>query len=162
MNIAVARLWQALQQVKDPELPVLNIVEIGIVRAVTHSDQGITVTITPTFAACPALYAIREAIVAALAGFAEPITVKTQLAPPWSSDWITPAAKIKLEHYGIAPPLLTKTTTDQLITLEPAAIRCPRCYSFAVERKNRFGSALCKMIYQCQSCHEPFEAMKSI
>jgi ring-1,2-phenylacetyl-CoA epoxidase subunit PaaD len=157
--ISPALVWSALETVHDPELPVVNVVEMGIVRAVEVGDNGIRVTLTPTFSACPAFERIRQDILEVLHHLHPNIDLYKQIYPPWSSDWITATARDKLREFGIAPP----TPGDSsLISLEPRVITCPKCGSLSVSRKNAFGSALCKMIYQCNSCYEPFEAMKTI
>jgi ring-1,2-phenylacetyl-CoA epoxidase subunit PaaD len=155
------QVWQALAQVPDPEIPVVNVVEMGIVRGVRLEGGKATVTMTPTFSGCPALHAIRESLEQAVRGlgFAE-VEVRTVLSPPWSTDWITPEAREKLERYGIAPP---RPTSDLgLIQLEPEPLRCPRCGSLDTAVKNTFGSTLCKSIYVCKACGEPFEGFKTV
>jgi ring-1,2-phenylacetyl-CoA epoxidase subunit PaaD len=155
------QVWAALAQIPDPEIPVINVVEMGIVREVQLEGGRATVTMTPTFSGCPALNVIREQLESTLGklGF-EQVEVKTVLSPPWSTDWITAEAREKLRQYGIAPP----KPTDQvgLIQLEPSPIRCPRCGSFNTSVKNTFGSTLCKAIQVCNDCHEPFESFKTV
>lgn len=155
------QVWQALAQVPDPEIPVVNVVEMGIVRDVQVEGGKVVVTMTPTFSGCPALHVIRENLERAVRGlgFAE-VEVKTVLFPPWSTDSITPQAKEKLRQYGIAPP----RPADEfgLIELEPAPIRCPRCGSLNTSTKNTFGPTLCKSIHVCNDCREPFEGFKSV
>lgn len=155
-----AEVWEALQAVKDPELPALSVVELGIVREVEVEGGRVRVAITPTFSACPALQVMREEITAALQklGFAE-VELETVLAPAWTSDWITPAGREKLERYGIAPP---GPAGGGLLQLEPEPVRCPRCGSLDVGLKNSFGPTLCKSLYVCNGCQEPFEAFKAV
>ncbi|CAN5733214.1 phenylacetate-CoA oxygenase subunit PaaJ [soil metagenome] len=154
-------IWQALDEVKDPEIPVVSVVEMGIVRAVEVSGENITVTMTPTFSGCPALHVMKSDIVGKLGelGF-EHVEVKTILSPPWSTDWITAAAKDKLRDYGITPP--APAGDDGLIQLELSPSQCPRCGSFDTRTRNTFGPTLCKSIHTCNSCREPFEAFKSL
>lgn len=155
------QVWQALAGVPDPEIPVVNVVEMGIVREVRLEGGKATVTMTPTFSGCPALHAIRESLERAVRdlGFAE-VEVKTVLSPPWSTDSIAPEARAKLERYGIAPP---RPTSDLgLLQLELEPVRCPRCGSLDTSVKNTFGSTLCKSIYVCNACGEPFEGFKTV
>ena len=160
-TLDIQTLWQALDEVKDPEIPVVSVVEMGIVRAVETSGEAVTVTMTPTFSGCPALQVMKDDIEAKLLdlGVAE-VEVKTVLSPAWSTDWITDAAKEKLEAYGITPPAPAKD--DGLIRLELSPSRCPRCGSYDTTTQNTFGPTLCKSIHTCNSCREPFEAFKSL
>ncbi|MER3483954.1 MAG: phenylacetate-CoA oxygenase subunit PaaJ [Meiothermus sp.] len=155
------QIWAALSRVPDPEIPVVNVVEMGIVRSVEVDGDKATVTMTPTFSGCPALHAIRECLEKAVQELGFEAEVKTVLFPPWSTDWISAEAKAKLERYGIAPP---KPAGDDagLIQLELAPVRCPRCGSFDTSVKNTFGPTLCKSIHVCNACHEPFEAFKTV
>ena len=155
------RVWEALRRVPDPEIPVINVVEMGIVRGVELDGDRVTITMTPTFSGCPALHLIREQLEAAARdlGFAY-VEVRTVLAPPWSTDWITPEAKEKLRQYGIAPPLPAQEVG--LIQLELAPVRCPRCGSPNTSTKNTFGPTLCKSIHVCNDCREPFESFKTV
>lgn len=156
------QIWQALAQVPDPEIPVINLVEMGIVREVLVEGNKATITMTPTFSGCPALHLIREQLeqTTRSLGF-EQVEVKTLLSPAWTTDWITPEARERLRQYGIAPP---KPTTSQsaLIKLEPSPTSCPRCGSLDTSVKNTFGSTLCKAIHVCNGCKEPFESFKTI
>lgn len=155
-----AAVWQALAGVSDPEIPVVNIVEMGMVRGVQVGADGVTVQFTPTFSACPALHVIRQDIQQAVTQLGvKQVQVQTVISPPWSTDDITAPARRKLEIYGIAPPGLADTG---LITLDPSPVACPRCGSFDTRVTASFGSALCKRLYVCNRCHEPFEGMKTI
>jgi ring-1,2-phenylacetyl-CoA epoxidase subunit PaaD len=154
-------IWAALAQIPDPEIPVVNVVEMGIVRDVKVEGDKATVTMAPTFSGCPALHAIRESLEKAVRALGFEAEVKTVLSPPWSTDWITPEAKAKLERYGIAPPKLALDEPG-LVQLELSPVRCPRCGSFDTTVKNTFGPTLCKSIHVCNACHEPFEAFKTV
>lgn len=155
------RIWQALAQVPDPEIPVINVVEMGIVRDVQVEGGKVVVTMTPTFSGCPALHAIREGLEQAVRGLGfSKVEVRTVLFPPWSTDCITPEARAKLERYGIAPP--RPTSEFGLIQLELEPVRCPRCGSLDTTVKNTFGPTLCKSIYVCNVCREPFEGFKTL
>lgn len=153
------RVWNALGEVRDPELPVVSVVEMGIVRAVACSGEAVSVKMTPTFSGCPALGVMRADIEAKLRdlGFKE-VTVEVVLSPPWTSDWIGGEARAKLSSYGVAPP----GPASDLILLEPAPLACPRCGSFDTSTKNAFGPTLCKSIHVCNACREPFEAFKAL
>ena len=145
------RIWRALGEVLDPEIPVVSIVDLGIVRYVERSADGrIHVGITPTYSGCPATAAIRASTRAALdaAGFADAL-LEEVLAPPWTSDWVTAAGSARLAAFGIAPPA-------------PGAARCPHCGSLATERISEFGSTPCKAHYRCMECREPFDRFKCI
>jgi ring-1,2-phenylacetyl-CoA epoxidase subunit PaaD len=165
-----AKIWEWLEEVPDPELPVLSIVDLGIVRGVrcASRDAAATVTITPTYSGCPAMTAIEEDIRATLKrhGVSE-LVLETVLSPAWTTDWMSADAKERLRAYGVAPP-------QQLVRingLEPAlgggaderndVIVCPQCGSKRTEVISRFGSTACKALYQCKSCLEPFDAFKS-
>lgn len=155
-------VWQALEAVKDPEIPVVSIVEMGMVRGVNVGEGSVCVQFTPTFSGCPALHTIRADIQATLAPLGlGAVQVDTVISPPWSSGDITPAARHKLEVYGIAPPA-PAAGSDGPIALEPAPLPCPRCGSLDTRVTATFGSALCKRMYVCGNCKEPFEGFKSV
>jgi ring-1,2-phenylacetyl-CoA epoxidase subunit PaaD len=156
--------WAVLESVLDPEVPVLSVVELGIVRDVQVGDDGVHVTVTPTYSGCPATETIREAIVGALrAAGAESVEVRMQLAPAWTTDWIAPAAAEKLRRYGIAPPHLAGSPlATQPLRFHPRALHCPRCDSTHTEQLSAFGSTACKALYRCLACREPFDYFKPI
>lgn len=146
--------WELLKSIPDPEIPVINIVELGIVRDVEVLDQAqVKIIITPTYSACPAMYSIEEDIIALFQREGIAAQVITQLSPVWTTDWITEEAKGKLRNYGIAPP-------DQEVENWSKPVLCPRCYSSKTKMISRFGSTLCKASYQCESCLEPFDYFK--
>ena len=153
-------VWQALEQIKDPEIPVINIVEMGIVREVAINGAAVTVTMTPTFSGCPALNVMRDDILAQLRtlGVAHP-SVNIVNAPAWSSDWITPEARAKLNAFGLAPPAIHGGDVNVILFDMP---HCPRCGSADVILKNSFGTTLCRAMYVCNQCREPFEQFKGI
>ncbi len=150
-------------EVKDPEVPVLSVVELGIVRGVEIGDDATTVTITPTYSGCPAMRMIEDEIVAALTrhGIAG-ARIRTVYNPAWTTDWMSDEAKRKLEAYGIAPP--GRAPADDLVQLtrrlEP--VRCPYCGSRDTELRSEFGSTACKSILYCRGCRQPFEQFKAI
>ena len=156
-------LLAILDEVKDPEVPVVSVVELGIVRDVEATEAGVEVTITPTYSGCPAMHEIEHDIRAALAAHGlGPVTIRVVYSPAWTTDWIGAAAKEKLEAYGIAPP--GPAPRDELVSLErrSASARCPFCKSVNTERKSEFGSTACKSIWFCRSCRQPFEEFKAI
>jgi ring-1,2-phenylacetyl-CoA epoxidase subunit PaaD len=158
-----SRAWAALGLVTDPELPFLTVVDLGLIRHVAIADDGVLeVGLAPTYSGCPATAVIRARVAAALrvAGIAD-ARVTEVLAPAWSSDWLTDAARQKLAAHGIAPPLDPVHSPGELA--HPGApVRCPRCESEATEELSRFGSTPCKALYRCRSCLEPFEYFKCI
>ena len=149
----VQRIWDALATVPDPEIPVISVVELGIVRAICASDP-LVVTITPTYTGCPATRVIEQDIRQALdqAGL-EAVAIVTDLDPPWTTDWISEEGRRKLKAYGIAPP----HPRDGAI---PPA--CPRCGAAETEEISRFGSTPCKALWRCRQCAEPFDHFKCI
>jgi ring-1,2-phenylacetyl-CoA epoxidase subunit PaaD len=154
------QIWQALQTITDPEIPVVTIVELGIVRQVDVRPEDVTVTIAPTFAGCPALHVIQQDIRSRLTELgATNVQVKTQLAPAWTSDWITEEARAKLKAFGLAPPVRHGGNMNVML-LEIAT--CPRCGSRNTRLQNSFGTTLCRSIYTCKACHETFEQFKAI
>ena len=152
----------ALDSVKDPEVPVLSVVELGVVRSAEVDGSRVTVTITPTYSGCPALHVMENEIRAALtgAGFGE-VVVNTVYAPAWTTDWIPAAAREKLRVYGIAPP--GPVGAEPLISLGPTVrtITCPYCGSANTTRESEFGPTACKSLHVCHSCRQPFEHFKA-
>lgn len=153
-----------LQGVPDPEIPVLNIVEMGIVRGVTCSHESVQVNITPTYMGCPAMDAIADDIRTQLTPLAslegKGLTVELVYAPAWTTDWLSDGAKAKLEAYGISPP--GKTTDKRALSGEAPSVRCPKCKSGKTELVSLFGSTACKAHYRCNDCSEPFDHFKCI
>ncbi|MFN4251089.1 1,2-phenylacetyl-CoA epoxidase subunit PaaD [Deinococcus sp.] len=162
VSVQPSAVWDALASVPDPEIPVVSITDMGMVRDVTVSDAGrVTVTFTPTFSGCPALHVIRESIEQAVRDLGVmDVDVKSTLTPPWTTDWINDDARERLRQYGIAPP--APTGEGQLIQLDAEPTRCPRCGSLNVRMTASFGPTLCKRMYVCDSCREPFEGFKSV
>lgn len=162
-GLDAAQAWRVLDAVLDPEVPVLSVVELGIVRAVAVDGDRVEVIVTPTYSGCPATEAIAEAIVQALrdAGAAA-VGVRTQLAPAWTTDWIAPAAAEKLRRYGIAPPHVVAAEGARPLRFHPPGIACPRCASARTQRLSAFGATACKALYRCLDCLEPFEYFKPI
>jgi ring-1,2-phenylacetyl-CoA epoxidase subunit PaaD len=152
MQPDIAQIWEWLDQVPDPEIPVISVVDLGIVRGVKWDGDTLEVAVTPTYSGCPATSIISLDIETAMIdrGIAE-TRIKTQLSPPWTTDWLSDKGKAKLEDYGIAPP-------------RPAGgpARCPRCKSQNVSRISQFGSTPCKAQWRCTDCLEPFDYFKCI
>ena len=160
-TITLEAMWQALEAVKDPEIPVVSLVEMGIVRDITTSETGVTVQMTPTFSGCPALDVMRRDITNCLQQLGiQSVTVETVLNPPWSSDWITDEARVKLKQFGLAPPPKHGGNVIAVAFLDVA--ECPRCGSYNTVIKNSFGPTLCRMIWYCQDCQDAFEQFKPL
>jgi ring-1,2-phenylacetyl-CoA epoxidase subunit PaaD len=156
------RIWQLLEEVSDPEVPVLSILDLGIVRGVRLSGDEVHVTITPTYSGCPAMNTIATDIrLRLLAEGISKLHIHNQLSPAWTTDWMSSAGRAKLEAYGIAPPV-DGTATGHLLNLfgEDAAVRCPLCKSANTHLVSQFGSTACKAHYQCDDCLEPFDYFK--
>lgn len=158
-------VFAILDEVMDPEVPVLSVVELGIVRDVRADGHAVTVTITPTYSGCPAMRVIEEEISAALtARGLSPVTLQTVYAPAWTTDWMSAEAKRKLEAYGIAAP--GRAPRESLVTLTRATpqeqTRCPYCGSLDTTLRSEFGATACKSINYCNRCQQPFEAFKAI
>ena len=157
--------WLAiLMTVPDPEIPVLNVVEMGIVRGVDCTEDGLTVRITPTYMGCPAMDAIADDIRTTLGPLAREesrsLTVELVYSPAWTTDWLDEKAHAKLEAYGIAPP--GKTSDKRALRGEAPDIRCPKCKSTDTRLVSLFGSTACKAHYTCAACGEPFDHFKCI
>jgi ring-1,2-phenylacetyl-CoA epoxidase subunit PaaD len=144
--------WAVLAQVPDPEIPVVSVVDLGIVRDVKVEGDSVEVTLTPTYSGCPATLPIRQAVASALRESFPTVNVKIALAPAWTTDWITPGGRQRLEEFGIAPPNPTSN--------RPRA--CPQCGSMDTEQLSEFGSTPCKALYRCRACREPFDYFKCL
>ena len=152
-----------LSEIPDPEIPVITIIELGVIRDIEITDNSsITIKITPTYSGCPAMKQIEDDVRKKLSenGFKN-ITLNTIFSPPWTTDWITPEAKEKLRIYGIAPPELS-TEDKSWLTGKAKTVACPRCKSKNTKLISQFGSTACKALYQCQDCFEPFDYFKCI
>jgi ring-1,2-phenylacetyl-CoA epoxidase subunit PaaD len=156
------RVYAILDTVKDPEVPVLSVVELGIIRDVEIGESGVTVVVTPTYSGCPAMDAIEHDILAALKAADIPdARVRTVLTPAWTTDWIPAEAREKLRAYGIAPPGHSGVHSPvQLRRREP--VLCPFCGSPNTSPRSEFGSTACKALHFCNACTQPFEEFKSI
>ncbi|MDP2819056.1 MAG: 1,2-phenylacetyl-CoA epoxidase subunit PaaD [Polaromonas sp.] len=162
----VQAIWDALEAVPDPEIPVVSLRELGILRDVRHTSAGVEIIITPTYSGCPAMGQIEDDIHAVLAQQHITARITTQLAPAWTTDWISPATKEKLRSYGIAPPHTTTPDSDRVIRFTARksavdAVACPQCGSVNTTETSHFGSTACKALYKCLDCLEPFDYFKS-
>ena len=153
------RAWEVAASVLDPEVPVLTIADLGILRRVDETEDGVVVTITPTYSGCPAMDAIRDDVVAAFARAGRhDVRVELVLSPAWTTDWMTEEGKRRLHDYGIVPPQPRDGRTVSL-TL---SLRCPQCGSPDTRELSRFGSTACKSLWVCNACREPFDHFKAI
>ena len=155
-----AYIWEALEEVKDPEIPVISLVELGIVREVVQDNGHVNVTITPTFSGCPAITVMAKEIEQVLlSNGATSVNVNTVLAPPWTTDMISAEGKRKLKKFGLAPP---RQHGGNVVTTFFDIVPCPRCDSNNTTLKNSFGTTLCRAIWTCNDCQETFEQFKAI
>ena len=158
-ELTAEQVYKWLEDVKDPEVPVLSILDLGIVRSVDVDAQRVKVTITPTYSGCPAMDVIAVGIRLALAGNGlKNVIIEPQLSPAWTTDWMTEEGKRKLKEYGIAPP--NRKSFQALGLFEEEEIDCPRCGSAHTSLVSRFGPTSCKALYKCEDCKEPFEHFK--
>jgi len=159
MTITENDIWQILKEVPDPEVPVLNLLDLGIIRDVRFNDDEIEVVVTPTYSGCPATSMINMSIKLKLIekGFNN-IKITNQLSPVWTTDWMTEEGKQKLKAYGIAPPVYSKNS-DELFS-KTDEVECPLCNSKHTHLVSQFGSTACKALYQCDDCKEPFDYFK--
>jgi ring-1,2-phenylacetyl-CoA epoxidase subunit PaaD len=156
------QVWEWLRTVSDPEVPVLSVLDLGIVKGIHVNTAGeCTVTITPTYSGCPAMDVIGMNIRLALAGrgFSR-VDIRLQLSPAWTTDWMSEEGKQKLKEYGIAPPTRLALAGGLNLFEEDDAVQCPRCDSTDTKLVSSYGATSCKAMYQCNSCHEPFEHFK--
>lgn len=152
-------IWQLLEQVADPEIPVLTILDLGVVRTVELIKGKSIITITPTYSGCPAMQRI-ESDIKEILNATIPCEVKYTLSPAWTTDWITENGKIKLKKYGIAPP--EDEIDKSVLFAEPTKVTCPQCNSKNTRMVSQFGSTACKSQYQCNDCLEPFDYFKCL
>jgi ring-1,2-phenylacetyl-CoA epoxidase subunit PaaD len=159
-DLTPERIWSALDSVMDPEIPVVSLVEMGIVRQVTVEGDAVAVIMTPTFSGCPALVEMERLIIDKVRSLgAHSITVEKSLAPAWSSDWISAEGRRKLKEFGLAPP--PRHGGNLAVTFFDV-VACPYCGSTNTTLKNSFGSTLCRAIYYCHACQDSFEQFKAL
>jgi ring-1,2-phenylacetyl-CoA epoxidase subunit PaaD len=157
------KIFALLSEIPDPEIPVITIVELGVIRKINIIDQkNIEITITPTYSGCPAMKQMEDDVRKKLSenGF-EYIDIKMTYSPPWTTDWLSTEARLKLQNYGIAPP--EESTTDKsFLTGKPKQVTCPRCKSKNTLMVSQFGSTACKALHKCNDCLEAFDYFKCI
>jgi ring-1,2-phenylacetyl-CoA epoxidase subunit PaaD len=160
-KISAEKVWLILQTVTDPEVPVLTIIDLGIVRDVQIEGDKVDIIITPTYSGCPAMDVISMNIRMALIqeGITS-ISIKQALSPAWTTDWMTDEGKQKLKAYGIAPPQYKQAVCEPELFGREEAIQCPLCNSYNTRLVSQFGSTACKALYQCNECKEPFDYFK--
>ena len=160
-TITVEAVYEALTHVMDPEIPVISVVDMGIIRGVAVSPDGVTVAMTPTFSGCPALDVMRRDIEAAVRALgAARVTVDVELAPGWSTEAISEAGREKLRRFGLAPP--PRHAGDPVAVAFFDSAECPRCGSTNTSLRNAFGPTLCRMIWYCNECRDAFEQFKAL
>jgi ring-1,2-phenylacetyl-CoA epoxidase subunit PaaD len=159
-TISKEDIWDLLKEIADPEIPVISIVDLGILRDIEIKEDKVVVSITPTYSGCPAMQAISDEIVSTLkSNGIDNAEIKMVYHPVWTTDWLTDDAKERLRIYGIAPP--EKASADKnLLLAQPKKIHCPRCNSLHTELISQFGSTACKALYRCLDCREPFDYFK--
>ena len=154
-------IYSYLEEINDPEVPVLSIIDLGIVRDVKMNNEELEVIITPTYTGCPAMDMIAATIKIQLAtlGFKK-IKITQALSPAWTTEWMSEEGKRKLKEYGIAPPNPKQQVCDQKLFAAAESVQCPHCNSYHTHRISEFGSTACKALYQCDDCKEPFDYFK--
>jgi ring-1,2-phenylacetyl-CoA epoxidase subunit PaaD len=166
MVTATADLTRMVAEVPDPELPMVTIGDLGMLRAVDVRDGRVTVTVTPTYTGCPALAEIGHDIRGRLAAAGHhDVEVRTTLSPPWTTDWITERGRRRLAAAGVAPPNATPRRAGPVpleLTPHHRPVACPQCGSLDTDERSRFGATACRALYRCRSCDEPFEYVKEI
>ena len=160
--VTEARVWEALADVSDPEIPVVSVVDLGVVRRVEVEDGHVRVAFTPTFLGCPALEVMREQMADAVRTLGAEAEIDVVLDGSWSTDRITPAGREKRRDAGFAPPTPRGSEAPQLVQLQRGTFRCPYCASTDTRLENIFGPTPCRSIRYCESCRQPFEQFKTI
>ena len=161
MKTMTPKITAILESVSDPEIPVLSIMDMGVVREVEVQERDVFIKITPTYSGCPAMDTIADDIKAAFAKEGYEAQVKLILAPAWSTDWITERGRKALEAYGIAAPLTEEADKEALLG-NKKLVKCPQCGSTHTRLVSQFGSTACKALFQCEACHEPFDYFKCL
>ena len=155
------RIRRILETVKDPEVPVLSVMDLGIIREIRTEGDEVEILITPTYSGCPAMDMIRMQVKMELAAHGFPNVKVTQvLSPAWTTDWMSEEGKKKLKAYGIAPPHPRQAVCEPGLFAAEQSVQCPHCDSWHTHRVSEFGSTPCKALYRCDECHEPFDYFK--
>jgi ring-1,2-phenylacetyl-CoA epoxidase subunit PaaD len=160
--VTVEQVWSALDRIPDPEIPVISLVELGVIGGVRVDGPRVSVTLTPTFLGCPALEAMRSALEQTVTELGGEPHVDVDLGDAWTTDRITPAGREKLRAAGLAPPAPRTDSPPGLVQLQSRAFRCPHCGSRDTRLENLFGATPCRSIRSCDSCRQPFEQFKTI
>ena len=160
--VSAERVWEALAEIPDPEIPVISLVDLGVIRAVAVEDGRVRVEFTPTFLGCPALEVMRDAMAERIRELGAEPQVEVILDDSWSTDRITAAGREKLRASGFAPPAPRRAGTPNLVQLRSGAFRCPYCGSTETRLENIFGPTACRSLRYCTSCRQPFEQFKTI
>ena len=159
------QVYLALAKVRDPEIPMLSVLDLGIIRKVEIASSIVSIKVTPTYSGCPALKLIEDSIVETLRLEGLPnVKIERAFSPAWSSDWISAEGRKKLKEFGIAPPLPCSENNDLLVLIKPKApqnVPCPFCDSLETNLQSNFGSTACKALYYCKICKQPFEYFKT-
>jgi ring-1,2-phenylacetyl-CoA epoxidase subunit PaaD len=160
--VTAAQVWEALAEIPDPEIPVVSLVDLGVVRDVAVSDGRVRVDFTPTFLGCPALEVMRDAMAERIRGLGAQPEIRVRNDDSWSSDRITPEGREKLRAAGFAPPAPRPAGGPTLVELRSAVFRCPYCGSTDTRLENMFGPTPCRSLRYCTSCRQPFEQFKTL
>jgi ring-1,2-phenylacetyl-CoA epoxidase subunit PaaD len=160
--VAEAEVWEALAEIPDPEIPVVSLVDLGVIRSVDVQNEHVRIEFTPTFLGCPALEVMKRAMEEKVAGLGAEPEVEVISDDSWSTDKITPAGREKLRAAGFAPPAPREATAPKLVQLQAQVFRCPYCGSTETRLENIFGPTPCRSLRYCDSCRQPFEQFKTI
>ncbi len=159
--VEAAHIWDLLEEVSDPEVPVLSVVDLGVIRNVSIQEESVHITITPTYSGCPAMKTMEDDIRKKLAdNQIKKVSFETVLSPAWTTDWLSENGRIKLKEYGIAPP--ENEVDKSVLFSEPTRVPCPKCDSTDTRMVSQFGSTACKAHYRCNSCQEPYDYFKCL
>jgi ring-1,2-phenylacetyl-CoA epoxidase subunit PaaD len=160
-EITEKKIRSLLEEVKDPEVPILSVLDLGVVREIKIGENEIEIIITPTYSGCPAMDVIRMNIQMTLLSYGfKNVKVTQILSPAWTTEWMSEEGKRKLKEYGIAPPNPKQQVCDQKLFAAAESVQCPHCNSYHTHRVSEFGSTACKALYVCDDCKEPFDYFK--